>query len=150
MTTTRNQATTALFELLVSSYAYEVSSRRFRFWDEVSADQKPALFLQDYAEEHTRNRALVPAQRTIMCACVIYIAKGMDQSSVPIDLLNDLIDAIDPVSGGVLKPDNIPAGRQTLGGLVYDCYIEGSVKKIPGDLDGQGMAEIPIKIIFNS
>lgn len=149
MTTTRNQATTALFNLLVSSYAYVTYGRRFRFWDDVPSEGKPALFLQDYAEDHTRNKALVPAQRVIMCECTIYISKGLDTESVPIDLLNTLIDAIDPVSGGVLKPDNISAARQTLGNLVYDCYIEGKVVKVPGDLDGQGMAQIPIKIIFN-
>ncbi len=149
MVTTRNQATEALFNLLVSSYSYIYSSRRFRFWDEVSAEQKPALFLQDYAEDHTRNSALVPARRVIVCECTIYISEGLNQSSTPIDLLNTLVDLIDPVSGGVLKPDNIPSARQTLGGLVYDCYIEGKVIKVPGDLDGQGMAQIPIKIIFN-
>lgn len=150
MSTTRNLAATALFDLLVSSYAYPVYSRRFRTWDNIAATQKPALYLQDYSEDHVRNKALVPAQRTIMYECLIFISKGMDENTVPIDQLNELIDLIDPVSGGVLKPDNILAGRQTLGGLVYDCYIEGKILKVPGDLDGQGMATIPIKIIFNS
>ena len=37
--------------------------------------------------------------------------------------------------------------RQTLGGLVHYCRIEGRVVKDPGDLDGQGLALVPIKIL---
>ncbi len=149
MTTTRNQAANALFDLLVSSYSYQYVSRRFKTWEDIAATAKPALFLQDYSEDHVRNRALVPAQRTIMYECLIFISKGLDPNTTPIDQLNKLIDLIDPVSGGVLTPDDKLSGRQTLGGLVYDCYIEGKVIKVPGDLDGQGMATLPIKIIFN-
>lgn len=37
--------------------------------------------------------------------------------------------------------------RNTLGGLVHHCYIGGQLFKDPGDLDGQGMMVIPIKLL---
>jgi hypothetical protein len=149
MTTTREQAAQALFNLLASSYAYPVASRRFMSWDGVASSQKPALFLLEYSETHTRTHQPTPARRVLMTQALIFIANGLDPEAVPITNLNNLIDLIDPVSGGVLKPDDIWQNRQTLGGIVYDCYIEGTITKVPGDIDGQGMATIPIKIIFN-
>jgi hypothetical protein len=37
--------------------------------------------------------------------------------------------------------------RNTLGGLVHHCFISGNLFKDPGDLDGQGMMVIPIKVL---
>lgn len=37
--------------------------------------------------------------------------------------------------------------KQTLGGLVPHCWIDGKVMKDPGDLDGDGIAVIPLKIL---
>lgn len=37
--------------------------------------------------------------------------------------------------------------RNTLGGLVHHCFISGALFKDPGDLDGQGMLVIPIKVL---
>jgi len=46
-----------------------------------------------------------------------------------------------------LKPSPATLGRQTLGGLVSNCYIDGKIMKDPGDLDGDGIAVIPVKIL---
>lgn len=37
--------------------------------------------------------------------------------------------------------------RNTLNGLVHHCFISGNLFKDPGDLDGQGMMVIPIKVL---
>lgn len=37
--------------------------------------------------------------------------------------------------------------RNTLGGLVHHCFISGTLFKDPGDIDGQGMMVIPIKVL---
>lgn len=149
MTVTREQVSEALFDLLKSSYVYPVSRRRFLSWDDVASSEKPALFMLEHQETHARNRQPTPANRTLMVDVLIFISEGLDPNTIPIITLNNLIDAIDPVSRGVLKPDDILQNRQTLGGLVYDCYIEGTIDKVPGDVDGQGMVTIPIKVIFN-
>jgi hypothetical protein len=46
-----------------------------------------------------------------------------------------------------LKPGPAAGGRQTLGGLVSHCYIDGKIMKDPGDIDGDGVAVIPVKIL---
>jgi hypothetical protein len=38
-------------------------------------------------------------------------------------------------------------GRQTLGGLVSHCWIDGKIMKDSGDIDGDGIAVIPVKIL---
>ena len=36
---------------------------------------------------------------------------------------------------------------QTLGGRVHKCWIEGRIQKFQGDLDGQTLIVVPIKIL---
>lgn len=147
MTVTREQVGIALFNKLLTSGTFPTNSRRFQTWTNIADVQKPALFLIEHEEEHAKNRNQTPAVRTTHFDCYLFIATGLDPNAVPITTLNNLIDAIDPVSGGVLTP--WPSGsRQTLGGLVTDCYIDGQIIKVPGDLDGQGVAIIPIKVVY--
>jgi hypothetical protein len=51
----------------------------------------------------------------------------------------DVIDA-------ALAPNPVTR-KQTLGGLVSHVWIDGKVMKGPGDLDGDGVAVIPVKIL---
>lgn len=150
---TREQVSIALFNLLKTSSTYPTSSRRIQLFDDIASVQKPALFLLEEPEVHFRNKMPTPAIRTLEYTVYIFVqtdaSLGADATNVPITQLNNLLDLIDPVNGGVLKADDIYQNRQTLGGLVYDCYIEGVVKKIPGDFDNQGVMEIPIKVIYN-
>jgi hypothetical protein len=143
---TREHVSIALYNLLVGSSTYQTTGRRFQTFANLPNVQKPALFLVEPKENHRRDKELVPARRIIEYECFIFIDDGTDPNAVPITVLNPLIDAIDPVNGGVLTPGI--NGRQTLGGIVMDCYIEGEIIKVPGDLDGQGAAIIPIKVIF--
>jgi len=149
----REDVSVALFNLLLSSYNYPYASRRMKIFDDIQNVNKPALFLEEIAENHVRAKQPLPAIRTIDYKVFIFTqvdpSLGNDPTNVPITQLNNLFDLIDPVQGGVLKPDDILQNRQTLNGLVYDCYIEGNVEKIAGDLDNQGVLIFTIKTIFN-
>jgi hypothetical protein len=145
-TATREQVANALFNLLVGSSQFLTTGRRFLPESQIASAAKPALFLLDDDEQHTRGKQLVPAVRETVFECLVFISAGLDPNAVPSATLSNLIDVIDPVSGGVLKPGI--NGRQTLGGLVTDCYIEGKVIKAPGDISGLGAARIPIKVIW--
>lgn len=144
---TREQVMSALFTLLQTAPGFNSYSRRFKLWDQVSQPDQPALILTEKPETHLKEKKISPAGRTLEAEVWIYIDTGLDQNTVPITVMNPLIDAIDPTSGGVLAPSY--NGKQTLGGLVYDCFIDGQIIKVPGDLDGQGVAIIPIKIVFH-
>ena len=54
--------------------------------------------------------------------------------------INSVLDAID----AALAPSG--EARQTLGGLVSHCRVDGTVMRDPGDLDGDGMVIVPISI----
>ena len=156
----REQVSNALLNLLLTAsfvtlnsqgqaINFVTSGRRLRFWDEVNGSMMPALFLTELKENHVRQDLQTPAVRTVMYHAFIYINDGANKAAsvTPITTLNNILDSIDPRYGGVLKPDNV-SNRQTLGNLVWDCYIEGEPEKMPGDLDGQGLMIIPIKVIM--
>ena len=54
---------------------------------------------------------------------------------------------------GVFEPDRSGPGRarnaQTLGGLVFDTWINGTIETDEGYLGQQGVAKIPVRIIQN-
>lgn len=147
-TATREQVSLALFALLTGSATYNYSSRRLRMPDQVANVAKPALFQVEHKETVVKGKLITPAIRTLHIDVWIYIAIGTDPNAVPITTLNNLIDAIDPNNGGVLKPSPMN-GRQTLGGLVTDCYINGDIIKTPGDIgNGMGAAIIPLEVVY--
>lgn len=151
--TTREQAMTALYNLLLplsqgGNPSFKTISRRLQHWTQVDAGQQPALFLYEKPETHKRQTPAALAMRMLEADIFIYINVGLDANTIPVTILNPLLDLIDPNSGGVLKPDDRVQNRQTLGGVVYDCWIEGQLIKVPGDMDGQGIAVIPVKILL--
>jgi hypothetical protein len=58
-------------------------------------------------------------------------------------ILNSLVDAVD----AALCAKSGHPRKQTLGGVVSHCWIHGKIMKDPGDIDGDGIAVIPVKIL---
>lgn len=152
---TREQVSEALFALLCNASfetetgqtSFQTTGRRMMQWDDIVGCQKPALFLMEDREQHMREDLQTPAVRTIMYDAYIFINEGLNPKRTPIITLNRIFDSIDPMTGGVLLPDR-ESNRLTLGGLVWDCYIDGETIKVPGDFDGTGVGIIPIKAII--
>jgi hypothetical protein len=42
----------------------------------------------------------------------------------------------------------LPGARQTLGGIAYRAFIDGTIHKDNGDLDGTALLIVPITIIL--
>jgi hypothetical protein len=61
------------------------------------------------------------------------------------DTFNPLLAVID----ASLAPSPATPGRQTLGYLVSNFYIDGKVMTDAGDLDGDGVAVILVEILAN-
>ena len=131
----------ALFALVSGSASFVTASRRLQLWSSLSASQKPAIFQYERDDEYKGADRHLPPTVTMNVDLYIYTCPSMDSGITPISVLNPLIDAVD----AALKPG--PNGRQTLGGLVSHCWIDGKVMKDPGDLDGDGIAVIPVKIL---
>jgi len=121
---------------------WAILSRRVKLWSDVPAANQPALFVAEHGENIAYASEGLPGKITLNVDLFVYVAAGRDRHYVPARDLNIALDAI----FAALAPE--PAtGRQTLGGLVSHCRIEGRIVKDPGDLDGQGLALIPVRIM---
>ncbi len=138
----REQIMQALFALVSGSAPFIKASRRLKLWTDVPESEKPAIFQYERDDVYSNGKQYLPIVE-MNVELYVYTAPGMDSGVTPISILNPLLDAID----ASLKPSPAAGGRQTLGGLVSHCYIDGKVMKDPGDIDGDGIAIIPIKIL---
>ncbi len=115
-------------------------SRRLKLWSDVAKSQRPALFIAEHREQQAYQNEALPAKTTLCVDLFVYIDSS-DRNTIPAIALNMILDAIE----AALKPAG--SARQTLGGLVSHCRIDGAVLKAPGDLDGDGLLWVPLKIL---
>lgn len=117
------------------------TARRVYTADQWGAAYQPAL-MQAEAHETYQPRPKFPTKLTLSANWV-----GLFQPCLAPDptgpRLNTILDAID----AALQPDDPINNVLTLGGLVSHVWIEGDVFADTGDLDGQGMFIVPIKIL---
>ena len=113
--------------------------RRLKRWDDVPS--QPALFLRSGDEELEYVQTIMQAQ-TIGAEIWIYSNAGQNPDAVPETALNNLLDAVQ----AAFAPDDRLTNRFTLGGLVHWCRLEGKVEKDPGDIGGQAIAVVDVKI----
>lgn len=156
----RETVYTALFTQLKTAVGFKTYSRRWRAVYDDLEGRLPLLPMMILYEQHEdqqwpQQRGIGPI-RTWGVTLEIY-AKIPDNLTGPTasadsrtpgaSVLNPLIDAID----AALQPQLGEArdGYQSLGGIVTDCRIEGTIIKVLGDEDpnGQCGALIPIRIL---
>jgi hypothetical protein len=101
----------------------------------------PALF-QVEGDCDTKSKLGQLIQRREQVTWVIMLDYGKDQSVVPATRTQDLKDAIDAKFG------DSGIGFQTLSGEVYAAYIEGAMRRFPGDLDGIELITVPIVLLM--
>ena len=120
---------------------FRTTGRRLKLWGDVAA--QPALFLRNASEEISPRNARMPPRVTMHCEAWIYSNAGTAPDVVPAVTLNHILDAVMQV----LEPG---PGQEvlTLGGLVHNCWVEGQVELHTGDLDGQAIAVVPIRILL--
>ena len=82
----------------------------------------------------------LPTKWTLNLDIYIYVKGDGKTSQTPV--INALLDALT----NVLASTN-PSGKQTLGGLVEHCWIEGSIQTDEGVLGDQSVVIVPIKIL---
>jgi hypothetical protein len=131
----------ALFALVSGSAPFVTASRRLQLWNTLSAAEKPAIFQYERDDNYTNGKNYLPIVE-MNVDLYIYTAPGLDSGITPISIMNPLLDAVD----AALAPSPVTR-RQTLGGLVSHVWIDGKIMKDPGDIDGDGVAVIPVKIL---
>lgn len=120
------------------------SERRIRLFSDVDKDQQPWLGQAEHDAEYAQVSSL-PYKRTFPAEWVIYVATNEDDPA-PTTQLNTILQAIEDALAPKVNDIGYPK-RNTLGGLVYHCYIDGKLLKDPGDIDNQGMMIVPIRIL---
>jgi hypothetical protein len=153
MTPTRKQIAAALLAQLTAGGQFTGGTgRRDRRPEQAASPNKPGLYLVKPREEYkyeTDDRG-VPPRRDLLFLAVIYTDVGTDATAVPADQIDDLLDAIDSALAPGVNDRIANGGRQTLGGLVYDCRIDGEIEFAPGDDKGKGETAVPIHVVLNS
>lgn len=142
----REDAMNALLNVIANAYPWKVGpARRLRLWGDVPAVSRPACFLfEGSPETYSWSETAVP-KRTIEAKLFIYL-NAKDPSTIGASLVNAVLDALD--AAFALAGSDVVSGRHTLGGAVYNCHIEGKVLKDPGDLDGDALLIVPIKVVL--
>ena len=135
----------ALFDLTANlawspSGALAFSARRVKTFEDLPA--QPAL-CQAETDETITQVTSQNAIATLGANWLIYHQAGRDDDAVPASTTNAILDAVKALFVDPADPDF----TQTLGGLVHKCWIEGRIQKFQGDLDGQTLIVVPIKIL---
>ncbi|MGA7887724.1 MAG: hypothetical protein WCA44_18465 [Acidobacteriaceae bacterium] len=132
----------ALFALVRGLPLFVTTSRRARLAKDVSADEQPALFLEETPGEVVKYQSEVMPPKFYLYADLGFYARiPEDLTTPPGSVLNPLLDAV----CAALAPGPSQE-RQTLGGLVYNCRINGKILKEEGLLDGQAAVVVPLEI----
>jgi len=141
---TREAAFSALFVAVSSAYPWGLASRRMKLWSEVPAALRPALFQLESGPETYQWASPATLKRTLEVKLFLYF-DARDPTTPGATAINSALDAID----AALAPagSDIGLGRQTLGAAVYDCKIMGVPVRDTGDLDGDGLAVVAVRLI---
>ena len=146
---TREAIFSALFALSEnvtwSNGPFKTRSRRVKLFSDVPKEQQPALYQAEH-DELSSQTSKMPYKNIYSASWIIYQATGFSPSAIPAVENNLILDAVYAAIAPLPTDPGYPQ-RNTLGGLVYHCYIDGSVFKDPGDIDNQGMLVIPIKLL---
>ena len=140
----RELAFSALFQRVSTAYAWGLASRRMKLWTEAPASLRPALFQLESGPETYQWTSLATPRRTYEAKLFLYF-DARDPSKPGACAINEALDALD----AALAPRRSDGaqGRQTLGGAVYDCRIVGVPVRDTGDLDGDGLAVVSVRLV---
>jgi len=134
---TRDPIHAALFNRIRTTATLVTSGRVLRHWNDVKANEQPALFLVSDCETSVAKLGL-PTKWFLTVKAYIYART--EKGTVPATVLNSLIDAIELS----LTPD-VVTGKQNLGGLCHHCSMS-AVEHDEGLLGQQGVAIVTFSI----
>jgi hypothetical protein len=145
---TREQIMTALVVALAGIQAQGVGlkaiGRRVRDPENVPGTDRPALFLTEHEDTWEKQAINLPPRRELNIWALLYTDVGTNENAIPMTQINYFIEAIE----AALAPDTPFLNRFTLGGLVFNCMLDGNGIRAAGDTTGKSLAAIPIKIIL--
>jgi len=136
---TRESIYSALFAKLQGITGLNTVSRRLKHYDDVAPADQPAMFVT-CTSQHGQQTKGMPSIYNLDSKIWIYVHET-DKSIAPATGLNNILDKI----YAVLNPA-IPGNKQTLGGLVEHCWVDGEIVTDEGSLGDQAVAILTIKM----
>lgn len=115
-------------------------SRRLKIWSDVSKYERPWAGLVCHSELPVYRSGNQPPYFKLSYRLFVYTDSSDKTLNGDVDL-NTILEAV----GAVLHPGP-GEQRQTLGGVVFHCRVDGEILRDPGDLDGDGLLIIPISV----
>lgn len=130
-----------IFERLETIEGLKEVSRKLRHWSDVV--EFPVVFLAQGNENVTKSGRGLNSVNSISPTIYAYVKVEIDQ--LPGPTLNRILDAI-TLS---LEPTMGTGNKQTLGGIVEDCYINGQILTDEGTLGQLAVAIIPLNVVVS-
>jgi len=127
----------ALFSMTADISGLVTTSRTLKHWADVPPSEQPALF-QRQGKETAITRPSIPTKWIMNAEWYVYCNAEEGDSCTQI---NSILDAVETA-----LDQKVVTGYQTLEGLVFDCFIDGTVEIYEGLQGNQCMAIVPIKI----
>lgn len=146
MISPRESISAAVFKLLQAiqtSPAIATFSRRYIDSTALGTANLPAVELLVKSEDAIRKGMGIPIEWKVTAHVFVFVSTT-DTDTEPDTVMNNILDAIE----AAVAPDR--TGYQTLGGLVVNCRINGTIERDPGFMSGVGAAAIPIEITTTS
>lgn len=145
MSTDRDTILNALFQRLKTKLGGAVLTigRRHMMPPTLTTAMQPALFVVQGPELHEPRPRGTGGKVTLHAFLVAYCydnAANVDGSTQLNILIGKIEDALAPDLPNIGEPQN-------LGGLVYQCWIEGQADIDPGVFGQQAVAIIPVRIL---
>lgn len=118
-------------------------SRKEVHWNDLSATQQPFVCAMQMPEVvDYKLGSGIPSKDTGEVDLVVMVQTSDTSDEIPAQKLNivvqKIVDAFKPQREGE---------RNTLGGLVYDCAVTGSIELDEGTLSTQAVAVVPVKFL---
>ncbi len=136
----RENIYSAVFAKLEKLYDFKTTGRKVIHWDDVS--EQPALFMTQKNEDVKKTSRDAPPITTLHVE--IYLYAKVEDGDTPSIIMNDILDTITDA----LSADDLD-NRTTLGGLVEDVWIDGTIETDEGSLGNQTVAIVPVSILVS-
>lgn len=132
----------ALFALLQDKLdSVTTFDRVLAHWDDVSPNMQPALFMAQGSQTAQQATGL-PTKYVLNAKLWLYTHRDTS-NEIPSAAINNILDELD----AALAPPAGPSFKQTLGGLVEHCWINGDIETDEGTLGVQSVAIVPISML---
>ena len=136
------QGVNANITLSAAKFAPGSIARKGAVWSKTPPANQPAMYLIQVSEQASQVAAIALTRWTLDFTLEIYATADASSAAVPDTLINGILDGIDLT----LQPKP-PYERQTLGGIVTNCWIDGEIIIGTGQIDTQLMMLVPVRCV---